>query len=192
MMAFTRLIGAVRESSRGVRADEIAVAFICDRILPGSFAHSGVLATLVDTFPAALIWYGLFAALSLVSGPHQASSGLVTKLERDLLETFSFEHRPRCDICLEELEVLSRASMRSEVFKASQQRSLLVALLPGVDVYSRLNLEGDAVEERTRREAAIEDVRGRVSFLLEEALHVLKGHETVRNAPTNRRQRKDR
>lgn len=179
MTVFTRLIEAIQASSRGVRMDEIAVAFICNRILPGSFAHAGALAKLVEFFPAALIWYGFFAALSKPSASHRLSSSMIAKLERDLLDSFSFEQRPRCDISLEELEVLSRAPLRAEEVQPSHQRALLVALVPGVNLYTRFGSEGDAVGDRIRRDAEAEELHGRVSKLLEEALYTLKKAGTV-------------
>jgi hypothetical protein len=196
MAAFTRLVDAIQTGSRGVRTDEIAVAFACNRIFPGSFAHAGVLGKLVSVFPAALIWYGVLAAISRPSASQQLSPSLLSKLERDLLDSFTFEQRPRCDISLEELEVLSRTPLRAETVKPSQQRVLLVALLPGVDTYTRFGLEGDVVGERVRRDVEADELYRRVSRLLEEALYALRKSATLSREPTttsvNRRQRKDR
>jgi hypothetical protein len=196
MTAFTRLVESIRAGSRGIRTDEIAVAFSCNRILPGSFAHVGVLASLVNVFPAALIWYGFLATLSGRHAPQQLNLGLLAKLERDLLEPFSFEQRPRCDISLEELEVLSQAPLRAETIKPTQQRVLLVALLPGVDIYTRFGIESDAIGERVRHSAEADDQYRRAVRILEEALYSLKRVGTVNRDSTttsvSRRQRKDR
>lgn len=173
MTAFTQLVKSIQISSRGTRIDEIAVAFFCNLILPGSFAHTGVLAKLVDFFPASLVWYGFFAALSQPSASQRLNPNLIAKLERDLLDTFSFEQRPRCDISLEELEVLSRGSLRAESVQPSQQRALLVALVPGVDVYTRFGSEGGSINERSHRDTETDELHTRVSKLLEEALLTL-------------------
>lgn len=187
MAVFTRLVEAIQDNSRGVRMDEIAVAFFCNRILPGSFSHAGVLARLVEFFPAALVWYGFFAALSKPSASQQLSPSLIAKLERDLLDVFSFEQRPRCDISLEELEVLSRTSLRAETVQPSHQRALLVALIPGVNLYTRFGAEGDAAGDRIRRDAEAEKLHARLSQLLEDALYTLKKAE-----PLNKGRRKGR
>lgn len=195
MTAFTRIVESIQSSSHGVRQDEIAVAYLCNRILPGSFAHSGVLIRLMEFYPAALIWYGIFAVASRKFSLKRWDDGLLAKLERDLAEPFSIDQRPRCDISLEELEVLSRATLRPEVIKPSQQRALLVALLPGVDVYTRFGPEANAVVERARSEPGINEASNRAAKLLEEALRILKAVEPADrqtySAPSTRRRRKD-
>ncbi len=174
MRAFSQLIQIIQLHSRGQEIDEIAVAFVCNRILPSSFAHAGALVPLTPFFPAALVWYGFFSMLTRPSKTSSLNPGLLLKLERDLVEPFSFEQRPRCDIALEELEVLSRVAMRAEVIKPTQQRALLVGLLPGVDVYTRFGNETDPSAERNRHDADISTLHGRVADLLHEALEVLK------------------
>lgn len=179
LKAFMRIVDAIQTQSHGVRSDEIAVAFFCNRILPGSFSHAGLLAKMMEVFPSAVIWYGFLSALSPASNSKRVDPGLITKLERDLLEPFSFEQRPRCDISLEELEVLSRTSMRPDLLRPSQQRSLLVSLLPGIDVYMRFGGEDNVVVERVRREAEADELNARASRLIEEALYTLKKARAV-------------
>lgn len=178
MRAFTRLVEIIQTHSRGQEIDEIAVGYVCNRILPSSFSHAGALVSLNQFFPAALIWYGFFSALTKPSKTSSLSPGLLLKLERDLVEPFSFEQRPRCDIALEELEVLSRAKMRTDMIKPTQQRALLVGLLPGVDVYTRFGNEADQSAERVRRDTEISTMHERVAGLLQEALQVLKASST--------------
>jgi len=196
MAAFTRLVETIQANTRGVRTDEIAVAFICDRILPGSFAHAGVLAKLVNFFPNALVWYGFLAAFSKPSASGQLSPSLIAKLERDLLDAFSFEQRPRCDISIEELEVLSRAPLRAKTINPSQPRVLRVALLPGVDTYTRFRTEDDTVGGRVQRDTEAEELHRRVARLLEEALSALRNTRSVNRDSTttsvSRRPRRDR
>jgi len=179
LKAFMRIVDAIQTQSRGVRSDEIAVAFFCNRILPGSFSHAGLLAKMMNVFPSAVVWYGFLSALSPASNSKRINPGLVAKLERDLLDPFSFEQRPRCDISLEELEVLSRTSLRSDLLRPSQQRSLLVSLLPGIDVYTRLGSEDNLAVERIRREAEADELNARASKLIEEALYTLKKARAV-------------
>lgn len=173
MRAFAQLVQTIQLYSRGREVDEIAVGYICNRILPSSFAHSGALVPLASFFPAALVWYGYFSMLTKPAKTSSLSSGLLLKLERDLVEPFSLEQRPRCDISLEELDVLSRATMRAEAIKPTQQRALLVGLLPGVDVYARFGSDADSSVERARRDAETSTLHGRVADLLQEALGLI-------------------
>lgn len=182
MRAFTRLVEIILTHSRGQEIDEIAVGYICNCILPSSFSHAGALVSLTQFFPAGLIWYGFFSALTKPSKTSSLSPGLLLKLERDLAESFSFEQRPRCDIALEELEVLSRTKMRSDLIKPTQQRALLVGLLPGVDVYTRIGNEADQSTERARRDTEISTMNERVAGLLQEALQMLKASSTSPDA----------
>lgn len=181
MRAFIQLVERIQEHSRGQEIDEITVGYICNRILPSSFAHARALVPLIPFFPAALIWYGFFSMLTTPSKSSSLSPGLLLKLERDLIEPFSFEQRPRCDIALDELLVLSRATMRGEVIKPTQQRALLVGLLPGVDVYSRFGSDFEPIADRVQRDAEISTLHGRVADLLHEALDMLKPSQKNRN-----------
>lgn len=183
MAVFTRIVSVIQKGTRGVRIDEIAVAYFCNAIFPGSFAHTPVLAKLINFFPAALVWYGVFSILTKPNSAKSVQSGLYTKLERDLLEEFSFEQRPRCDISIEEFEVISRTAFRTESIRPSQQRILYVSLLPGVNIYTRLGVEEHARIEQTLRDSEMERLNNHVEKLLVEALSVLKeGSTNKRNA----------
>jgi hypothetical protein len=200
MSAFTKLIQALQVTSRGTHTDEIAVAFFCNLIQPGSFAHAGVLAALADFYPAALVWYGFFCGVANQTTQHGMDRGLITKLDRDLVASFNFDRRPECDISLEELKVLSRLKLRQESIKPSYQRAILVAILPGVNVLTRFGseIEPPSVDSsRLLREQ--ERANWRISKLLEEALHLLKnpalGNQSITRgsrAGANRRKSSDK
>jgi hypothetical protein len=201
MSAFTQLVDAIQSTPRGTHTDEIAVAFFCNLIQPGSFAHVKVLAALVDFYPAALVWYGYFCGVAGRTAMQGMDSGLITKLERDLLASFSFESRPECDISFEELQVLSRIKLRAESIKPSHQRAILVGLLPGVNVLSRFDSESEPSTDRSKLRLEVEQAKanGRISRLLEEALHLLNRpaqpiQNEIRTARTaaNRRKNPDR
>jgi hypothetical protein len=178
MKAFIRLVEIIQSKSLGTEIDEVAVAFVCNRILPSSFSHVGVLLPLIEFFPAALVWYGFFSTLSKPSKSTSVNFGLLLKLERDLFEPFSYKQRPRCDISLDELEVLSRVGLRSEIIKPTQQRVLLVSLLPGIDIYTRFGGESETSSDLlARRNALTTATHDRVAALLQEAL------ETLRSGP---------
>lgn len=148
MGSFSRAAEEIQRSSQGVEMDSVAVGYFCNKILPGSFAHGKVLTRLVEFFPSALVWYGMFCSTSLNFDVRRFGNGLFEKLNRDISQPFSFAQRPQCDLSLDELEVLIRASVRSEIIKPIQQKIASVALLPGLDVYSRFTADDDSHRDR--------------------------------------------
>lgn len=195
LSGFTRIVAAINSDSRSQQMDQAAVAFMCNKILPGSFSHIAVLEKLIDIYPAAIVWYGFFAQLlkpSVSQYPNQ-SKGLLMKLRRDLKAPFSFDERPQCDISLQELEVLSQIALRSETLNPSQQRSLLVSIAPGVEIVSRFAGETDHSREAARRAFDSEVKRRQAIELLDEALSVLRGtSERDLGRISSKKARKDR
>lgn len=176
MKAFSQLVEQVHLASRGASFDSLAVGFFANRIQPGSFAHARVLLKLADFFPTALVWYGMFCALSEEFRPADFGSGLMAKLARDATQPFSFEQRPSCDMSLDELQVLARMPPRAEVVKPTQQKIAVVALLPGVDISSRYAADEDSHldADRDRRMIENDEVYTRVAMLLEDALGLIR------------------
>jgi hypothetical protein len=196
LAAFTQIVTAVHAESFGLECDQIAVAFMCNQILPGSLSHIAVLEKLVEVFPAAIVWYGFFAMLSTSNKRSDQSQprSLMLKLERDLVAPFSIVRRPTCDISLQELEVLSRVNQRPDWLNPSQQRALLVSIAPGVDIFARIPGDGDGGRESARRDQDTEAMRTRISGLLEEALAVLGNSSGERSSSrtTPRRTKRER
>lgn len=176
MKAFSQLVEQVHLASRGASFDSLAVGFFANRIQPGSFAHARALLKLADFLPTALVWYGMFCALSEEFRPADFGSGLVAKLARDATQPFSFEQRPSCDISLDELQVLARMPLRAEVIKPIQQKIAVVALLPGVDISSRYSADEDhhLDDNRDRRMIENDELSMRVAMLLEDALGLIR------------------
>jgi hypothetical protein len=196
MKAFTELAAIVRSATQGRDADSVAVAFLCNLILPGSFDHARVLAKLVEWYPTALIWYGIFSAVTGGMTQNTANYGLVSKLIRDANCNFSFENRPECDLSLDELEVLSRLSLKPEAIRPSHQKVASIALLPGVDVFSRISAESESTEDRDRDRRIVEsrELNLHVTKMLEEAILVLRRNrafDPLRASSRIRHTRKD-
>ena len=194
MKAFIELTRIIHSSSRGPDADSVSIAFLCNLILPGSFDHAKVLAKLVDLYPTALIWYGIFSAVSSAWSESGANYGLISKLIRDIRQLFAFDRRPECDIGLDELEVLVRVSPRPESIRPTHQKIASVALLPGVDVLSRISAESDSMDDRERDRKATEagELNTRVSRILEEALLLLRRNRPYDATPSSARPRRVR
>ncbi len=177
MGAFLKLVEEVQRSTRGAEADSVAVAYFCNKILPGSFAHGKVLARLIEFFPSALVWYGAFCSTSPGFDAHHFGSGLLSKLGRDAAMPFSFAQRPQCDLSLDELEVLMRAPLKTESIKPVQQKIAAVALLPGLDIFSRFSPDDEPHAARDAMSISIEASEAtiaRATRLFDEGISLLR------------------
>lgn len=173
MSVFLTSIELIQSESRGRLNDSFAVGYLCNKLLPGSFDHNRVLIRLFDFFPAALIWYGIFCTTSKQFDIRSFGNGLILKLLRDVHMPFFYTQRPQCDISLDELEILSRTRLKSDLIKPIQQRIASIALAPGVDILSRFRTESESPfkappTQNTRTISSAEISRTRL--LLEEAL----------------------
>ncbi len=198
MGVFLRAVGEIQRTSRGGDTDSFAVGYFCNRILPGSFTHGGVLARLVEFFPSALIWYGMLSATAPGFDVRLFGRGLMAKLGRDIAQPFSFAHRPRCDLSLDELEVLMRAPVRADTIKPIHQKIASIALLPGVDVFSRFSPDEDGhggSDSPTSKGIVIDQRIVLATRLMDEAVSLLRelgsNNEPRALPPSNpKRQRK--
>ena len=158
--AFDKLVRVVIGTIPSGELGSIYIAYFCNEILAGSLSHFGLLAPLLGRFPTVVLWYGLFASLSEKFEWNSLYAGLGLKVARDLVQPFSLKTRPTCDISFEELEVLSRLTLKSDVLKPEHPRVCSVELWPGVEVLVRIGIDDEArapVGENSRR--AEEDAR---------------------------------
>ena len=199
MSAFLATVEGIQRSTCGVDMDSLAVGYFCNRIQPGSFAHVKVLARLIEFFPNAFVWYGMFCSTSANFDFSQFGNGILAKLDRDVVRSFSFAERPCCDLSLDELEILMRASVRSDSVKPTQQKIATIALLPGLDVFSRFTPEDEMAgvkELETARNFSGDERVSRAARLLEEAAGLLQESLHVQSrassstSGSSRRQRK--
>ncbi|WP_223435337.1 MULTISPECIES: hypothetical protein [unclassified Pseudomonas] len=172
--AFNDVAKCVSQSGLGADIDAICVAFFCNAILPGSLSHSTILAKMSNEYPLALFWYGVFSSSSSKFDWRSVLSGVGQKLFRDIVAPFNFEMRPACDISIEELEVLSRLTLKASMVKPSQKRAMIVSLLPGVDLYSVI-MGNDDVDEQGQSHRRSESLvkSNRIRSLLLDALKVV-------------------
>lgn len=178
---FNAIVSAVRQRSKGSELDSLCIAFFCNLILPGSFAHLGLIERLLPEMPDSMLWYGFFAGSSEEFSPASSVGGIGQKLLRDIVAPFSFSRRPTCDISLEEYEILARVPLRSENIKPTQAKAVLVSLCPGVEVYVRSAMEeDDGGEKQPRSQLSFEqDERAlQVRHLLRQADQILSGERS--------------
>lgn len=166
----TSIIGAIQSNTRGQQTDEIAIAYFVNSILPGSYRHYGILKKLINFYPSALVWYGFFASISDLETQSSMFSNLILKLDRDLLDPFSLEQRPKSDISFEELEALARVNFDLQMLNSILSDNILVSLVPGVDIYVTIGNEKEMSKWSKNRELEYEEMNNKVAKLLEEAL----------------------
>ncbi|SCZ31984.1 hypothetical protein SAMN02787148_10935 [Burkholderia vietnamiensis] len=148
MQAFNAVVKEVLSSeTRGSEFGSICLAFFANAISPGSYAYAELLNDFIKKYPSVHIWYALFSGTSKEDSWQSMGEGVGKKIARDLIQPFSLEERPRSDISIDELVVLSRAQISQLGIKPVHQKSILVSLLPGVDTYVRLSNEGDRIAE---------------------------------------------
>ncbi|WP_460095238.1 hypothetical protein [Pseudomonas sp. S2_B03] len=138
MSVFNSIVGKIEKSTASPEIKSAGIAYFCNKILPGSMNHASSLKSHIFKYPDIVFWYMAFACLSLEFDLKNSMSGVCNKLIRDIIKPFSVEERPSCDVSIDELEVLSRASMKASILKPKRSRVLIISLLPGVDVEMRL------------------------------------------------------
>jgi hypothetical protein len=178
------MVAAIYDGSSSQALKDCAVAYLCDQILQGSFSHTGILARLSSEFPTAMVWYGAFSASGRKISKSKVKA-ILDKLHRDVVEPFSFESRPRSDISIEELRVVSRAGIPQEVLRPSHPRTLLVSLIPGVDIYAR-QPGGGVTQDTGSQDLRQPEASGQAIKLIEQALKILSGERNKSSTSDSR------
>ncbi len=138
MEAFQNIVDSVKKYPQSPLIDTVAIAFFANKILPGSMRYVRVLGRLLGTYQSILVWYGFFSALSERYISESAALATDRKLQRDIAQYFDFQISPQVDISIDEFHTLSRLGLQSLALRPVQPRSILVSLLPGIDVHVRL------------------------------------------------------
>ena len=173
--ALEGIINSILSENTDKESGAQCIAFFCNTILPGSLSHSGILVALSSRYPSILFWYGLFSGASYEFKWQTINNGTGQKLIRDLIKPFSFECRPDSDISYEELEVLSRLTLKATIIKPTHRRSILVSILPGVDIYVDLTTEdGGSRESKEYRDSEYYIKNEKIKALLSGALELLE------------------
>jgi hypothetical protein len=190
IFAFEGIAGIVKNNSKGLLLDSICLAFFANSILPGSLGHLKLLSRYSVNFPTCILWYGLFAGLSIGFEVDSVQDGIGRKLLRDIRNKFDASVSPQTDISLDELRVLSRIKLKSSVIKPLHQRAMLVSLYPGVEVLTRFlsesggdlpsNIDQGKDTQNARHQQAID--------LIKKAQKLLEG-KTVDVEPPKRKRK---
>ncbi|MDR7867749.1 MAG: hypothetical protein RIN56_13125 [Sporomusaceae bacterium] len=135
--------------------DKVKLAFIggylASRIAPGTFDHYELLIPYLSKLPTLLIWYGLFAGLSIESKLRNFGFGIGRRIVRDIVQEDSILNRPKCDISIGELEVLYGGNAVVQNLHPKESGHLIIELLPCLNSTMR-NIEGRQNESRPNQQ----------------------------------------
>lgn len=130
--------------SQNTKIDRMTISFVggylASRISPGTFDHHELLVPYLSRLPALLVWYGLCAGLPKDSKLRNFGFGIGRRIMRDATQEDSVLNRPKCDIALEELEVLYTGKNLTQNLHYKEAGHLIIEILPGVNCTMR-NME---------------------------------------------------
>jgi hypothetical protein len=111
VLAFEEAAKGLTSSDRlPQRTRAFLLGFIASRIAPGTLQHISVLFPYADKNRECLLWFGVFAGLSVGNDISSFSQGLGWMLRRELERTSHLTERPTCDISLDEFLIFSQST----------------------------------------------------------------------------------
>ena len=132
---------ALRATMRRRRRLPESVAFGCgllaSRVSPGTLDHANILLPYLRHASGLLLWYGLCAGLTRGSRLVEFSENLGRRILQTMLSEDSVFSRPRCDISLEELEVVSMATSALANLQTGIPGQLTIETFPCVNTAVR-------------------------------------------------------
>ena len=118
-----------------------SVVFCCgllaSRVAPGSLEHAGLLVPYLDSMKGLMLWYGLCAGMTSDSKLANYSDSLGRRVLRDMATEDTIFSKPRCDISVEELDVLSISETSLRNIRNSIPGKLVVEISPCVNALIR-------------------------------------------------------
>lgn len=156
------------------RAEPLLSAFVCgylcSRIAPGDLDHLNLVSRFLPNTPAAMLWFSVCSGLQSHGQVSAFADGLGSRILRDLEQSEDLFGRPRCDIALAELELLSMRDKPLTDFRTSSNGMLTVELIPAVTTSIRWQRTAEVQVDLFERRDSSADVRNLVrelSFALE-------------------------
>ena len=114
-----------------------ACGLLASRVAPGSIEHAGVLAPYINYAKGLLLWYGLCAGLTKGSKLVEFSDSLGRRLLRDLRLRDSVFASPRCDISIDELEVIGVSESSLASIQNSVPGQIAIEIFPCINTLAR-------------------------------------------------------
>lgn len=132
---------ALRAITRKRRSIPQSVVFCCgllaSRVAPGSLEHAGLLVPYLDSMKGLILWYGLCAGMIPESKLANYSDSLGRRVLRDMETEDTIFSKPRCDISIEELDILSVSEASLRNIRNSIPGKLVVEISPCVNALVR-------------------------------------------------------
>ncbi len=158
--------------------------YLASRIAPGTFEHHELLIPYLLELPSLILWYGMCAGLPKDSKLRNFGFGIGRKIIRDALQEDMMLNKPRCDIALEELEVLAGGENWVQYIQPKESGHLVVELLPCVNCTMR-NINSkhyDSNKSNLTQHTIFSDNReGEIEKLLLELDRSLKSVDRIRD-----------
>ncbi len=116
--------------------DKMTAEFLCgylaSQIEPGTMNHVELLRPYIKSFPGVILWYGLCAGIYQKTDVHNYADGFGWRIIRDLFQWIPDHGIPKCDIALDELEVMLNVEQPDYNFRVENPTWLIVEILPSV------------------------------------------------------------
>ncbi|WP_140854924.1 hypothetical protein [Myxococcus xanthus] len=169
--------------------DAFAIGFMANAINPGALTFVDLIASLLDRWPSALLWYGLCAGLSPASNVANEASGIGARAWREVVRPDSLLAPPWADLSFEELDVFLSSDRPAEDYPLLSNAFACIELAPSIwtamSWAGRRHTETSDAGTSSIREAWRIDVEREVGFLLGRAQDLL-GHLSRGRPPANR------
>lgn len=128
---FDSVAPRIAASTKGTQLERaFATAMVASLCKPGSLQQYNILREHRATAPEGLLWFGLIQGLHRPSDVLNIADGLGRRVIRDALQPERVLDRPRSDISLIELEVLSRGKTSS--FRTAVANQICVEIQPAI------------------------------------------------------------
>ncbi len=128
--------GSAEELHDQTVIDKMTAEFLCgylaSQIEPGTMNHAELLRPYMKNFPGVILWYGLCAGIYQKTDVHNYAEGLGWRIIRDLFQLIPDHGIPKCDIALDELEVMLNVEQPDYNFRTENPTWLILEILPNV------------------------------------------------------------
>jgi hypothetical protein len=125
---------------QGLEGDLVR-GYIASLLSPGTIEYLALVASYLDEHPLLLMWYAFFAGLHPESKVLSQFGGLCRRLLKDVEQRDLLFERPRCDIAIEELEVLAATGPNGLTYlRGGSQTSVRVELYPTITAPVRISV----------------------------------------------------
>ena len=136
--SFESALSAIIRKRRNIPQSVIfCCGLLASRVAPGSLEHAGLLVPYLDSMKGLMLWYGLCAGMTPKSKLANYSDSLGRRVLRDMATEDTIFSKPRCDISVEELDVLSMSEASLRNIRNSIPGKLIVEISPCVNALIR-------------------------------------------------------